>query len=68
MSSILKVSMSECSVINRAREQHAECVAHAQRCRVLAETVQSHSSRQMLSGGVKKHGAAPVMLIQSFTD
>ncbi len=29
-------------------EQHAECIAHAHRCRQLAESAQSHSVRQML--------------------
>ena len=29
-------------------DRHAECIAHAHRCRKLAETVHSHSVRQML--------------------
>ncbi len=36
---------------------HAECVAHARRCRELAETVRSHSVRQMLIEQARSHEA-----------
>ncbi len=36
---------------------YAECVAHAQRCRELADTVRSHNLRQMLIDQARSHEA-----------
>lgn len=34
--------------LERGADHYAECIAHAQRCRELADTIRSHSIRQML--------------------
>lgn len=41
--------------------EYAECIAQAQRCRQLADTVRSHSIRQMLTEQANKHEAKALM-------